>query len=145
MKSGAKAPTAAQNIGLNSSRTVLVVDESPTTVKIHKFLLSKLGFEVLDFNPMTENTENELISFVKQTLITKNIDVILLSSLIKDSNGPLTTKRLRKLGYSGLIIAVTSNSDTANREKFLHNGANNFVVKPLSESKLRAVLKGIKV
>lgn len=136
------------------SKTVLIVDESKSTVKLHAFTLLKLGFNIAGFHIGSGSIESQLLTYVRENLleISRNtsssmskvvkIDIILLSSVMRDSDGPQTTQRLRRLGYKGLIFAVTSNSDATDRERFLENGANAYIVKPLTEAKLVAALEG---
>lgn len=129
---------------LERSRKVLVVEESTTAAKIHKFLLHRLGFQIVEFFPTHGNIEKEVLDTVRASFQSVCIDVILLPNLLADSNGPRLAYQIRNLGYKGLIIAVTSDSRVTDIGRFLESGADNYIVKPLTEANLLAALEGLR-
>jgi CheY-like chemotaxis protein len=60
--------------------------------------------------------------------------------MMPDMDGIETTKRLRDLGYSGSIVALTANAAEGQDGLFLQNGFDDIICKPLSISRLDDVL-----
>ena len=44
--------------------------------------------------------------------------------------GPIATKHIRDLGYTGPIFGVTGNATVADKEHFLAHGASAVIIKP---------------
>jgi len=55
-------------------------------------------------------------------------------------DGIETTKKLRELGYSGVIVALTANALAGNDEMFMRHGFDGFISKPIDIRHLNAVL-----
>jgi CheY-like chemotaxis protein len=55
-------------------------------------------------------------------------------------DGIETTKALRELGYTGVIIALTANALVGNEEMFKRNGFDGYIPKPIDVMQLDAVL-----
>jgi CheY-like chemotaxis protein len=51
-------------------------------------------------------------------------------------DGIEATAILRKTGYTGTIVALTANALVGNEEKFLKNGFDGFITKPIDIKKL---------
>ena len=61
-----------------------------------------------------------------------NIDVITMDYQMPIMDGVTATRCIRKLGYKGLIIALTGNALSEDVKDFLSNGADIVLNKPLS-------------
>ena len=67
-------------------------------------------------------------------------DIIFMDHLMPKMDGLETTKKLRDMGYSGTIVALTANALVGNEEMFLDNGFNDFISKPIDIKQLNTVL-----
>lgn len=139
---------AVHNVAIHRGRRVLVVEVSKSTQKIHKRLLWNLHHDVIDFS-VEGSVGARLLLYVRDVLLdvsrnkSKGIDIILIPSILTDSNGPQTIQRLRRLGYKGLIFAVTSCSSPTEITTFLDSGADQFILKPMTTSKFIDAINGI--
>ena len=57
-----------------------------------------------------------------------------------EPDGIETTKRLRGIGYTGIIVALTANAVVGQAEMFLQNGFDEFISKPIDIRQLNTVL-----
>lgn len=115
------------NNNLHLSKKILVVDDSPDNrllishvLKSHSYqvTIAKDGYEGLD-------------------LVAKNtFDLILLDLHMPGIDGYETAKRLREIGYSKPIIALTADAMSGVKEKCIQNGFTNYLTKPINKSKL---------
>jgi len=119
-------------------RSVLVVDESKICRKIHTLLLSKLGLNIVE----ADGTDGETVfHFVRESLIEaargkeSGFDIIMIADIMRGMNGPQTIQRIRQLGYKGLVIQVTSNTNEADIAHSLSCGINAVISKPLTTNK----------
>ena len=55
-------------------------------------------------------------------------------------DGIEATRKLRSLGYSGVIVALTANALVGNAEMFRQNGFDDFISKPIDLRQLNTVL-----
>jgi len=55
-------------------------------------------------------------------------------------DGVETTKRLREMGYTGAIVALTANALVGNEEMFTNNGFDHFISKPIDIHDLDEVI-----
>ena len=67
-------------------------------------------------------------------------DIIFMDHMMPGLDGIETTKRLRSLGYSAPIIALTANAVVGQADIFLENGFDDFIAKPIDVRQLNAVL-----
>lgn len=67
-------------------------------------------------------------------------DVVLMDNLMPRMSGPEATKRLRELGYSGLIIALTGKVFEEDVQMFEGAGVNHVLSKPLHIPSLQAIV-----
>lgn len=67
-------------------------------------------------------------------------DIIFLDHLMPQMDGIETAKKLRSLGYAGVIVALTANALAGNDEMFSRNGFDDFITKPIDARHLDKVL-----
>jgi CheY-like chemotaxis protein len=60
--------------------------------------------------------------------------------MMPQMDGMETTKRLRFIGYDGVIIALTANALSGNKEMFMENGFDGFIPKPIDIRDLNVIL-----
>jgi signal transduction histidine kinase/DNA-binding response OmpR family regulator len=67
-------------------------------------------------------------------------DIIFMDHMMPEMDGIETTEKLRKMGYKGVIVALTANALTGNDEMFSHHGFDGFIPKPIDVRQLNTVL-----
>ena len=67
-------------------------------------------------------------------------DIIFMDHLMPEMDGLETTQKLRSLGYSGTIVALTANALVGNEELFVKSGFNDFISKPIDIQRLNVIL-----
>ena len=103
---------------------VLVVDDSSLNRKVMMKALSAAGHTCKEADDGAEAVR--LVDAGMQ------IDVILMDSQMPFMGGPLATRKIRDLGYTGFVIGVTGNAMPADTAEFLSHGADMVLVKPMS-------------
>jgi len=69
-------------------------------------------------------------------------DVILMDNRMPVMDGLTATKAIRELGYSGLIVGVTGDTQKEDYAAFLSHGANSVISKPLNLHALDRIILG---
>jgi len=97
------------------------------------------------FNELEEAGDGaEALEKVKQSMETDNqYDVIFMDYQMPRMDGPTATKRMRQLGYNGLILGVTGNALPEDIENFIAHGVNKVLTKPLNLELLETLISGI--
>jgi len=72
-----------------------------------------------------------------------SFDAIFMDNVMIDMNGLEATRKIRSIGYTGAIIAVSGNVLQEDVNAFLEAGANFFVGKPLDRAQIQEVLQEI--
>ena len=67
-------------------------------------------------------------------------DIIFMDHLMPQMDGLETTQKLRDMGYSGAIVALTANALAGSAEMFKRNGFDDFISKPIDVRFLTNVL-----
>ncbi|MCL1988673.1 MAG: ATP-binding protein [Firmicutes bacterium] len=111
---------------------VLVVDDVETNLFVAKGLLSFYEIEV-----DTCDNGNAAINLVQQGKI---YDIIFLDHMMPGLDGIETNAKIRELGYTAPIVALTANAIIGQSDKFLQNGFDGFISKPIDTSHLNAML-----
>ena len=129
----------------------LIVDDSATSRKLTKRLLSLHGHEVeeasdgMDFlRMMGAATDSEISDrgVMKQDSPSlKAVDVILIDDVMPHLSGPDATAAIRSYGYTGLIIGVTGNVFESQVAFFRSKGADMVLPKPLDLRDLEDVIR----
>lgn len=116
--------------------TILVVEDHTLVQKIAVMLI-----EWLDHTADIVNTGEKAIKQFMQ----HHYDLVLLDIGLPDMDGYAVAARLRQLEQSSEkhtpIIALTAHADIEHREQAMNSGMNDFLSKPLTLEKLKAVIK----
>lgn len=137
-----KAPVKVQEelepLALNGYKT-LVVDDNKINRKVAIGFLKNYGFD------LTEAASGpEAIAFVRET----KFDFIFMDHMMPEMDGIETVRIIRtecgENGRTPIIIALTANAMEGVKDKFLQNGFQDFVSKPLDRSTFhKLILKWI--
>jgi signal transduction histidine kinase len=124
-----------QNVSPKSIKTakVLVVEDVDTIRKVASLMLTNLGCEVT----LAENGLKALEIFEEG-----KFDIILMDIQMPVMDGVKATKKLRET-YKVLpvIIGLSANAMEGDAEKYINQGMDDYVIKPLTVAKLRSLLE----
>jgi CheY-like chemotaxis protein len=73
--------------------------------------------------------------------VTEKFDVILMDSEMPRMSGPEAANKMRRIGYTGVIIAITGDTNLENNAEFLIEGADEVLHKPVSREKVNETLE----
>lgn len=116
---------------------VLIVEDNPVNTEVLRMLLRRLGIE-------SDNAENGKIAL--QALEKRSYPIIFMDVEMPEMDGYTATGRILERWKENhpVIIAMTANAMTGDREKCLEAGMDDYVAKPVSLESLRnALLKWI--
>jgi len=123
-----KTPKAQRKERQSLNVRALLVEDGPDNQRLISFLLRKAGCDV-------ELAENGLIGFEK-ALADGPFDIILMDMQMPQMDGYTATAKLREAGYEGPIVALTAHAMSADREKCLSAGCDDYISKPVSRPQL---------
>jgi len=121
----------------SSQITILVVEDNVTNQKVALGILRKLGYRSAIANHGEEALEQ---------LSRKDFDLILMDCQMPVMDGYETTRQIRA-GLHGVlnpripIVAMTANALVGDRELVLEAGMDDFLTKPVSQSRLQQTLE----
>ncbi len=116
-------------------RVLLAEDVRDTEQLIH-LVLERAGMSV-------EAAENGRIACKKVAAATdegKPFDLVLMDIQMPEMDGHEATRRLRREGFDGPIVALTAHAMVGDRQKCLEAGCDGYVAKPLDQVKLLTTL-----
>jgi signal transduction histidine kinase/CheY-like chemotaxis protein len=113
------------------SARILVVDDIGTNLKVAEGLMMPYKMKV---NSCLSGID--AIEAVKET----NYDLIFMDHMMPEMDGVEATRKIRELGKTLPIVALTANAVSGVREMFLSNGFNDFLSKPIDTVKLNSIL-----
>ncbi len=123
-------------LNLNNVR-ILLVDDNELNIKVGVKILQRFGAN----NITTAMSGFECLEKIKNK---EKYDLILLDDMMPKKSGVETLKELKTIeGFNIPVIALTANAITGMREKYLQDGFNDFLSKPLEKEELIKVLNKI--
>ncbi|KAL1211588.1 Two-component response regulator ARR22 [Cardamine amara subsp. amara] len=109
---------------------VLIVDDDPLNLKIHERIIKMIG----GISQTAKNGEEAVILHRNGGT---SFDLILMDKEMPERDGVSTTKKLREMKVTSLIVGVTSLADhEEERRAFMEAGLNHCLAKPLTEAKI---------
>jgi len=111
---------------------VLVVDDVETNLLVATGLLRPYMLQ-LD----TAMRGREAIARIKNGQV---YDLVFMDHMMPEIDGIETTKRIRDLGYTNPIVALTANAVVGQADMFLKNGFDDFISKPIDVRHLNFIL-----
>ncbi|MFH0785789.1 MAG: response regulator [Pseudomonadota bacterium] len=115
-------------------KTILVVEDSPTSRKVISMLLERKGYAILQAVNGTEALQR-----CEETIP----DLVLLDVMLPDMSGYEVLSRLRQSQrFAEMpVVMLTGKSKPSDRQKGLFHGSNEYLTKPFDPAKLLAVLE----
>jgi len=95
-------------------------------------------------NNNSNNNNNNNNNHNNNNHIKNYYDAVLMDYVMPNMEGPEAVKCIRGLGYKGIIIGVTGNVIASDRDKFINNGANMVLTKPVDIKNLNKAFQLIK-
>ncbi|MDR0472113.1 MAG: response regulator [Treponema sp.] len=111
---------------------VLIVDDVETNLYVATGLMAPYGLSL-----ETVTNGFDAISKIERGCI---YDIIFMDHFMPKMDGIETTKKLREMGYTNPIIALTANALAGQAEVFMENGFDGFISKPIDLRQLNALL-----
>jgi len=112
--------------------SVLIVDDVETNLYVASGLMKLYKLKV--------DTAASGIEAISKVESGKTFDIIFMDHMMPEMDGVVATHKLRGLGYSGTIIALTANAVAGQKEMFLQNGFDDFISKPIDVRMLNSAL-----
>ena len=118
-------------------KRVLLVDDNKLNLKVAEKLLLPYDLEIVSVN-----SGQECLDTLDQD---HNFDLVMMDDLMPNMSGTETLDVLRKIervaGYYIPVVVLTANATTGMREKYLENGFDDYLAKPINRDDLDQVLK----
>lgn len=125
---------------LNQNCRILLVEDGIYNQRLINFLLRKAGAEV----KIVEHGQQALDEIQKNKTSEEEIgaayDLILMDIQMPVLDGYITTRRLRSLGFTKPIIALTANVMPGDREKCMTAGCDEYLSKPIDRKQLIEII-----
>jgi signal transduction histidine kinase/DNA-binding NarL/FixJ family response regulator len=123
---------------------VLLVEDGPDNQRLIAYLLRKAGAEVV----VAENGQAAIEQVVPAAALAEGkkparfapFDVILMDIQMPVMDGYEATRRLRALGYTGRIVALTAHAMSQDRQQCLDAGCDAYLAKPIEQRVLLEVV-----
>ena len=112
--------------------SVLVVDDVESNIYVSKGMLLPYGLKI-----DTASSGYEAIKKIEEGNV---YDIVFMDHMMPKMDGIETTKRMRNMGYTQTIVALTANAIIGRAEMFLKNGFDGFISKPIDSRELNLVL-----
>lgn len=114
-------------------KKVLVVDDNNLNLKVAEKLLTSYGLQV--------ETINNGFSLIDKMKAGEVYDLILLDDMMPKMSGTETLKNLRQLPtFSIPTVALTANAIEGMREKYLSEGFDEYLAKPIEKTELNRII-----
>lgn len=115
-------------------KKVLIVDDNKLNLKVTNRMLEPYELDVT----LIESGE-ECIDLLKEQ---NNFDLILLDQMMPGLDGISTLNKIKELdGFNIPVIALTADAMEGQKEKYLANGFDDYISKPIDKGELSRVLK----
>jgi CheY-like chemotaxis protein len=111
---------------------VMVVDDVETNLYVARGLMAPYGLSI-----EAAASEFETIDKIKGG---ETFDIIFMDHYMPKMDGMETVRRIRDLGYTHPIIALTANALAGQAEMFMENGFDGLISKPVDIRQLNATL-----
>ena len=118
---------------ITHNKKVLLVDDNKINLKVAERLLDSYGID-------TESVESGFAALEKIQNGEK-YDMILLDDMMPKMSGVETLKKLKEIpGFNVTTIALTANALTGMKEKYLSDGFDDYLAKPINKDELNKII-----
>ena len=111
---------------------VLIVDDVETNIYVAKGLLALYELQI-------DTAQSGFIA-IEKVQNGNEYDIIFMDHMMPQMDGIETTRKLREMGYDKRIVALTANALTGNADKFLQQGFDDFISKPIDTIQLDNII-----
>jgi len=116
-----------------SGRKILIVDDNKMNLKVATKILQNYELEI-----DVVQSGMECLDIVKS----KSYDLILLDDMMPKMSGVETLKELKKdATFTTKVVALTANAISGMKEKYLSDGFDDYLAKPIDKLELKRILK----
>ena len=132
VRSGSQAKHAKLSVQPMPYGRILVVDDVEMNIYVAKGLMAPYKLQV----------DSAISGFAAIDKIESGneYDIIFMDHMMPQMDGMETTKRLRQMGYSKPIVALTANALVGQSNLFIENGFDDFISKPIDTRNLNQLL-----
>ena len=117
-----------------TNKKILIVDDNVINLKVANKILSTYGF----INTCV-SSGRECIELIEQG---NKYDLIFLDDMMPEMSGVETLKELKlNTEFNTPVVALTANAISGMREKYLNDGFNEYLSKPINISELEKIIK----
>jgi PAS domain S-box-containing protein len=113
--------------------SILLVDDVESNLFVAEGLMVPYGLSI-----ESVLSGFEAIDKIKEG---KTYDIVFMDHMMPKMDGIETTKKIRELGYTQPIVALTANAIVGQSNIFMENGFDGFISKPIDIRQLNATLK----
>ena len=114
-----------------NDKKFLIVDDNNVNLKIGKRLLERYEAKVV-----TATSGKECLDLVKE----EHFDIIFLDHMMPEMDGMAVLKSLKSMGDIPPVIALTANSSTGLKGKYLQAGFSDYLSKPINNGELNRLM-----
>ena len=115
------------------NKRVLLVDDNKINLKVAERLLASYGIETVSIE-----SGFECIDKIKTG---NKYDLIMLDDMMPKMSGVETLKKLKQIDdFDMKVVALTANALTGMREKYLNEGFDDYLAKPINKDELNKII-----
>jgi signal transduction histidine kinase/CheY-like chemotaxis protein/HPt (histidine-containing phosphotransfer) domain-containing protein len=131
-KIGQKQATAITNKIKKNPLKLLLAEDNPINQKVAIKIFETIGFSI----DVANNGEEAV-----QKIVDTTYDLIFMDIQMPVLNGLDATKKIRELGNTTPIIAMTANAVTGDKEEFIAQGMSDYISKPITYNSITDMIK----
>ena len=114
-------------------KKILVVDDNKVNLKVAERLLKNYNVDI-----KTVDSGEECLTLIKNN---ETFDLILMDDMMPKMSGTETFHKLKEIDNFNIpVIALTANAISGMREKYLNEGFDDYLSKPIQKSELNQIL-----
>ena len=129
-----KQEKVVEEIADLSGKKVLIVDDNKLNLKVASRLIEKYNCEIV-----TAESGFECLDRINKQ---EHFDLILMDDMMPEMSGVETLRKLKENPmFNTPVIALTANAITGMKEKYLADGFNDYLSKPIDKQELNKLLQ----